>query len=50
MTTPEHDAEFKRFLSLGIKIAKRLKKQGVDMKLDIRFGPTVFEKTAKKRK
>lgn len=42
------DAEFKRFVALGTKIAKRLKKSGVDMKLHITFGPQVFQPAKRK--
>lgn len=42
------DAEFKRFIALGQKIAKRLYKQGVEMKFEINFGPV--EKKSRRRR
>ena len=39
MRTVKADAEFKRFIALGNKIARRLRKSGVEMKFVINFGP-----------
>jgi hypothetical protein len=39
MRTSKADAELKQFLALGAKIARRLEKQDVQIRLEIHFGP-----------
>lgn len=36
---PPADAEFKRFIALGQKIASRMRRSGVEMTFRINFGP-----------
>ena len=36
---PPTDAEFKRFIALGQKIASRMRRSGVEMTFRINFGP-----------
>lgn len=36
---PPRDAEFRRFVALGQKIANRMRRAGVEMTFHINFGP-----------
>jgi hypothetical protein len=47
-TIVKSDKEMERFIALGTKIAKRLKRKGVEMKLHITFGPQILEPTKRK--
>jgi len=39
MRAAKPDAEFKRFIALGHKIAKRMRQEGVEMTFHINFAP-----------
>jgi hypothetical protein len=49
-STVKSDKEMERFIALGTKIAARLKKHGVDMKLHIEFKPFPPEPRKRRRR
>lgn len=47
MDAVKRDAEFKRFVALGQKIARRMRRSGVEMTFQINFGPLVRSRKGK---